>query len=630
MRAEAEEVGTGARMTIDCAYLIGCDGAQSEVRRAIGARFTGDAVVQRTQSTDIRAPGLIARMQAPPAWSTQSLNPRRSANIFAIDGRERWLVHNYLRPEETDFAAVDRDRCLRLILGVGEDFRYEVLGQEDWIGRRMLADRFRRGRVFVCGDAAHIWVPFAGYGMNAGIADAMNLSWMLAGVLKGWADPAILDAHEAERWPITEQVSHHAMDTAQALARARGAVPAEIEDPGPVGAAARAAFGARVAALNTPQYCCGGLNFGYFYDRSPIIAYDGEAAPDYTMDRFTPSTVPGCRAPHLWLDDGRSLYDALGADFTLLRFDRRADADTIADAAARQLVPLQVLDVAAAGGGGGGGGVVSRETGSGAAGPARGLAGERGAGGCGGADRAPARGGVGRGRTQSCVRVFRHLSVFGHARSHPLESGRLAGHRHVAASVPGQPGARAQGRTVPLRRGSGPGPHPGARSRAGEAAECRRVVRCDRRCGDRGAGVGPTRLMRVVLDSNILFSALISPHAPPGRIYQAWRQGRFDLVTCAIQLDEIRRASRYPKFRDILQPHRVGRMLNNLQGAIIVTRLPGGDEAADPDDAWLLALADAGQVQFLVTGDKRSGLLARRRVGDARIVTAAAFCEVAS
>jgi len=343
--AVAEDMGNREQVTITCATMIGCDGAHSEVRRAIGARLAGDAVVQRTQSTYIHAPDLIARMQAPPAWSTQSLNPRRSANIFAIDGRETWLIHNYLRPEETGFDAVDRDRCIRLILGVGPDFDYKVISKEDWIGRRMVADRFRRGRVFICGDAAHIWVPFAGYGMNAGIADAMNLSWMLAGVLTGWADPAILEAHEAERQPITEQVSRYAMHTATSLAGARRAVPREIEDPGPDGDRVRAEFGRQVSALNVPQYCCGGLNFGYFYDRSPIIAYDGEAAPGYTMYDYTPSTVPGCRTPHIWRRDGRSLYDSLGPGFTLLRVDPAVDTDPIVDAARRRGVPLAVLDI---------------------------------------------------------------------------------------------------------------------------------------------------------------------------------------------------------------------------------------------------------------------------------------------
>lgn len=343
--ATAQDLDTNATHTFTCAYLIGCDGGHSEIRRAIGATLTGDAMVSRTQSTYIRAPSLLARMPGPPAWSTQSMNPRRSANMFAIDGRETWLIHNYLRPDETDFAAVDRDRSIRLILGVDDDFEYEILSQEDWIGRRLLADKFRDRRVFICGDAAHIWVPFGGYGMNAGIADAMNLSWMLAAVLTGWADPAILAAHEAERWPITEQVSKYAMGTALALARQRAAVPANIEDPTPEGEAARAALGATMLALHTPQFCCGGLNFGSFYDQSSIIAYDAETAPPYTMDQFTPSTVPGCRTPHIWLRDGRSLYDALGPGYTLLRFDRSADLDPIVTAAHARGVPLSVLDV---------------------------------------------------------------------------------------------------------------------------------------------------------------------------------------------------------------------------------------------------------------------------------------------
>jgi 2-polyprenyl-6-methoxyphenol hydroxylase-like FAD-dependent oxidoreductase len=343
--ATAEDLDTGEPLDIACTYMIGCDGGRSDIRRQIGATLTGDAIIGRTQSTYIHAPTLIGLMQAKPAWSTQSLNPRRSANVFAIDGRETWLIHNYLRPDETDFDAVDRDRCIRLILGVGADFAYEILGQEDWIGRRLLADRFRDRRVFICGDAAHIWVPFGGYGMNAGIADATNLSWMLAGVLTGWADPAILDAHEAERWPITEQVSKYAMRTALALARQRSDIPAEIEDPGPAGDAARASLGATMLALNTPQFCAGGLNFGSFYEGSPIIAYDGEAAPPYTMQDFTPSTVPGCRTPHVWLRDGRALYDAMSGGFTLLRFDRGVDVDTIVAAARARRLPLSVLDV---------------------------------------------------------------------------------------------------------------------------------------------------------------------------------------------------------------------------------------------------------------------------------------------
>jgi 2-polyprenyl-6-methoxyphenol hydroxylase-like FAD-dependent oxidoreductase len=343
--AEAQDLDSGETLLITAEYLIGCDGPASEVRRHIGARLSGDPMIGRTQSTYIRAPTLAARMRAEPAWSTQSLNPRRSANMFAVDGRETWLIHNYLRPDETDFAVVDRDRCIRLILGVGPEFEYQVLTQEDWVGRRMLADRFRDRRVFICGDAAHIWVPFAGYGMNAGIADAMNLSWMLAGVLQGWAASAMLDAYEAERWPITEQVSHYAMNTAVSLARARAEVPAAIEDAGPDGDAVRERFGRMVYELNVPQYCCGGLNFGYFYDRSPIIAYDGEAPPAYTMYDFTPSTVPGCRTPHVWLKDGRSLYDAMGPGFTLLRFDRSVAADGLVGAAAKRGLPFVLLDV---------------------------------------------------------------------------------------------------------------------------------------------------------------------------------------------------------------------------------------------------------------------------------------------
>lgn len=132
--------------------------------------------------------------------------------------------------------------------------------------------------------------------------------------------------------------------------------------------------------------------------------------------------------------------------------------------------------------------------------------------------------------------------------------------------------------------------------------------------------------MRVVLDTNILFSALISPHGKPDVIYRAWRFGRFEIVTSQLQLDEIRRASRYPKFRNILQPAKVGTMINNLQRALVLEELPIIVEADDPEDAFLLTIALATDADFLVTGDHRAGLLQRGYIERTRIVTPTMFC----
>ncbi len=343
--ATVRNLDDGTTRTIEAEYLIGCDGARSPVRRAIGASFQGDPVVQRVQSTYIRAPQLLGLIPDRPAWVMFSLNPRRSGNVMAIDGRETWLIHNYLREEEADFDSIDRDWSIRTIIGAPANFHYDIITKEDWFGRRLVADRFRDRRAFIAGDAAHIWVPYAGYGMNAGIADATNLTWQIAGVLKGWADPAILDAYQAERHPITEQVSVYAMNHSAAMAKTRREVPADIEAPGPEGDAIRARVGQASYDLNVMQYCCAGLNFGSYYDASPIISGDEEAPPPYSMGSFTPSTVPGCRTPHLWLRDGRSLYDAMGPDYTLLRFDRSADPAPLLKAAAAQGMPLTLLDV---------------------------------------------------------------------------------------------------------------------------------------------------------------------------------------------------------------------------------------------------------------------------------------------
>ena len=343
VRVRVRHLDSGAEQTLLARYLVGCDGGSSTVRKHMGAQLEGTAVIQRVQSTYIHAPALRALLPGEPAWCYYSVNPRRCGTVFAIDGRNNWLVHNHLNAEEPDFDSVDRDASIRHILGVGPEFDYTVLSKEDWVGRRLVANRFRQGNVFIAGDAAHLWVPYAGYGMNAGIADGLNLSWLLSARLQGWAEESILDAYEAERHPITEQVSHFVMNHAAKMIKARRAVPSNIEAPDEAGSAARALIGQEAYALNVEQFCCAGLNFGYYYQNSPIIASDTESPPGYTMGDFTPSTVPGCRTPHLWLSDGRSLYDALGPDYTLLHIDSQVDVTPLLQAARSMHIPLTHL-----------------------------------------------------------------------------------------------------------------------------------------------------------------------------------------------------------------------------------------------------------------------------------------------
>jgi 2-polyprenyl-6-methoxyphenol hydroxylase-like FAD-dependent oxidoreductase len=345
--ATLRSLDSGEIARIACSYLVGCDGGKSTIRRAIGAQLEGDAVIQRVQATFIRAPDLIRLQKHERSWMTNAVNPRRVGNVIAIDGRERWMIFNYLKPDEGDFEAVNRDWAIRTILGVGPEFSYEIVSREDWYGRRLIANKFREARVFIAGDAAHIWVPYAGYGMNAGIADAANLSWLLAAHLNGWAPAKILEAYEAERRPITEQVSHFAMAHAEKEIGRRLAVAGAIEASGPEGDRARAEAGRICYEINVHQYCCGGLNFGTYYEASPIIAYDGTLHPPFSMSGFTPSTVPGCRTPHLWLSDGRSLYDAMGPEYTLLRLDTAVDITPLVEAARERGVPLAVVDIGA-------------------------------------------------------------------------------------------------------------------------------------------------------------------------------------------------------------------------------------------------------------------------------------------
>lgn len=344
----ARSTQTGAEQTLRCAYLAGCDGGRSPVRKQMGVKLVGDAEISRTRSTLIRSKDIGKLFgKRRPAWMSWIVSNKVRGNVIAINGDDLWLVHRSLRVGEPNFDALDADQSLRDALGVGKDFKYEVIKHEDWIGRRLVAERFRDNRVFIAGDAAHLWVPFAGYGMNAGIADAMNLSWLLCSVINGWASSTMIDAYEAERLPITDQVSRYAMKKMQEniAAVGSGAPPKVLSAGGPVGWMIRRQLGKKLYDINLPQMAPEGLNYGYYYTGSPIIAHEAELAPDYDMGAFTPSTVPGCRLPHFDVN-GRTVLDLLGPDYTLIRFDKRIDVEPLLAAARAAKIPMKIVDAA--------------------------------------------------------------------------------------------------------------------------------------------------------------------------------------------------------------------------------------------------------------------------------------------
>ncbi|MDD3798183.1 MAG: FAD-dependent oxidoreductase [Novosphingobium sp.] len=341
----------GASFEVRADYLVGCDGGSSTIRKKIGAVFEGVDVISRNRMALIRAPQLLGRLVMEPAWMTWFIRPEGHGTVHAIDGKELWCFHCNLPDGEEDFEELDRDRIIQSVIGT--DIPYEIVHTEDWYGRRLIASSFAEGRVFLAGDAAHIWIPMAGYGMNAGVADVTNLTWKLAAVENGWADPAILDSYALERRPVTTQVSKHVAKLAVVNygVELRKDPPPALFEEGSAGDAERAKASQFLIDANMGQFNCAGLNFGAVYE-SGIVVPDGEDAPPFELADYVPSTVPGCRTPYFTLADGASLYDQMGLGFTLLRTDPSVDVGPVVAAAGQRGVPLTVLDIDAVQAGG--------------------------------------------------------------------------------------------------------------------------------------------------------------------------------------------------------------------------------------------------------------------------------------
>ena len=323
------------------------------MRRQLGIRYEGEDTLKqayfggRMFASHIRAPtfyrDILGERRAFQHWA---VNPQSRATIIALDGQEEFLF--WMRPSDPSVAP-DSDAVRQaMALCCGVELPVEVIGTQPWTaGIALVAESFADGRVLLAGDAMHLFTPTGGFGMNTGIDDAANLSWKLAAMVQGWGGPNLLESYEAERLPIAVRNT----GAARMLAKNIGEVSVSpaMEDDSAAGADARREIGAYLSTFGE-EFGSIGVQLGARYDGSTIIVSD-EAPPADDFAHYTPSAVPGGRAPHAWITEGRgegdSLFDRLGLGFTLLRLGANApDAAAFANAAQSLNVPLTILNIA--------------------------------------------------------------------------------------------------------------------------------------------------------------------------------------------------------------------------------------------------------------------------------------------
>ncbi|HEY8580866.1 MAG TPA: FAD-dependent oxidoreductase, partial [Beijerinckiaceae bacterium] len=353
-RVEAQAQDAAGAFGVVARYLVGADGARSLVRQTLGFGWGGETGVARDfmggrmLAVYVRCPDFYAAAPHAPAWMYVTFNHDRRAFMAAVDGRSQFAFHTQLRPGESEEAITDAEALAMFRQAFGAQVPAEVVSKNAWTaGHALVADGMQKGRVFIGGDAAHLFTPAGGMGYNTAIEDAVNLGWKLAHAVRGVAGPGLLASYEAERRRVAVRNTGFARQLADSLGNYRA--PDEIEAETPEGEAARAAAGAYFNRHARAEFNIPGFTLGARYDGSPIIVGDGSAPPPDGPNEYHPTACPGGRAPHLWLADGTSLYDRFNFEWTLLRLGANApSAHAFAAAAAARGLDLRVVDVASA------------------------------------------------------------------------------------------------------------------------------------------------------------------------------------------------------------------------------------------------------------------------------------------
>lgn len=313
----------GEAMQVRSQFMVGADGPRSMVRTQLGIGHTGASGIKRQfmgglmHAIYLRSPQMYARIPHDRAWMYVTFNAHRRGFLVAVDGQQDFALHAALHEDE-DADAIDESAARELVAQtLGFDVDIEILSRQTWTaGHALVAERFSKGRVFLMGDAAHLFTPTGGLGYNTAVEDAVNLGWKLASVCKGTSPVALLDSYEAERRPLAVRNTTYARQFADSV----GLLVADeaLESDGPQGQAARDEASEALNAHVRLEFNIPGVTFGGRYDGSPLIIADGTSPPTDTANDYQASACPGGRPPHAWLPDGRSLFDVFHREWTLL------------------------------------------------------------------------------------------------------------------------------------------------------------------------------------------------------------------------------------------------------------------------------------------------------------------------
>ncbi len=333
------DLESGTERKIRARYLVGCDGARSATAAALGITYSGAGVLTYTTNVIFRTADLNALHDKAPGYRYIFIGPEGTwGTLVAINGRDQWRMsilgsadrqRTYDEQEVREFAW----RC------VGRRFDLEILSVVPWVRAELVADSYGSGRVFIAGDAAHVMSPTGGFGMNTGIGEAVDLSWKLAAMLEGWGGPVLLDSYQAERRPVAvRNVTEASRNLRNMLSPGKN--PALLDDTDE-GRALRETLGARFTEAMKNEWYTLHIHLGYVYADSPIVEREGPVPDWQSWERYEQRTIPGARAPHMWLENGRSTLDLFGRGFVLMALGG-GDTATLEGAAAARGVPFSV------------------------------------------------------------------------------------------------------------------------------------------------------------------------------------------------------------------------------------------------------------------------------------------------